>query len=148
MGVKIEVLYTKDTPFSEMIKQIDELAKAKPEDRWLVPLPFLERIVETRSMTSIRYAIEDLIKLFLRDDTAALERADGVRLTKALSTNNLDQIWLTAHEMAAEPERNPDVTSRVYHREYAQRIQEFLNKRTPAKNTVQELNKMTDIIGD
>lgn len=145
MGVKIEVLFTKDTPYGDMLKKIEELAKEHMEP-WLVPLPFLERIIETRGLTVIHYAIDDFVKIFDRDDTAAIKVGDMKRLMEMMTSNKLDEVWMIAHEMCAEPDRNLDAEGRVKHREKAQELRDWLNKHSPAKNSVDELNKMTDII--
>lgn len=149
MGIRLEVLYTKDTPYGEMLSRIEELAiQQGKDDEWLVPLPFLERVIETRGLTVLQYAVIDLIELFMREDMPKLNRDDMRRLHEMRTLNSLDKVWVIAHEMAAEPNRNPDAASRVYHREEAQRIQDFLNKRTPAKNSVQDLDKQLDILGE
>lgn len=147
MGVKIEVLFTKDTPYGDMLEKIEELAKEHMEP-WLVPVPFLERIIGTRGLTVIQYAIDDFIKIFERDDTASIKDGDMKRLKAMLGTNKLDEVWVIAHEMCAESDRNPDVNSRVAHRQEAQRIQDFLNKHTPAKNSVSDLNAQERILSE
>lgn len=145
MGVKVEVLYTKDTPFDEMIPKIAQAYKelGKDEEGYKIPVPFLERITETRALSVIQHAVDELFKAI---DFSWFTRGDIRQMHRLVQLNVLDEVYIIAHEMCAEPDRNLDTEGRVKHREKAQELQDWLNKRTPAKNSVQDLNAMTDII--
>jgi hypothetical protein len=160
MGVKIEVLYTKDTPFVDMIAHLRELiydvAQQDPRPLTFIPVPFLERVLETRSLTVIHDAMDQLADVFTQEwrgkDWSIVDGNPDPNDLKAVlwmkQTNNLDAIWLLCHELLAQPKRNIDALSRVWHRREAETLMEWINKRTPAKNTPEDIESIIKLVRD
>jgi len=160
MGVKIEVLYTKDTPFVDMIAKMREwiydVAQQDPRPLTFIPVPFLERVLETRSLTVIHDAMDQLTDVFTQEwrgkDWSIVDGYPDPNDLKAVrwmkQSNNLDAIWLLCHELLAQPKRNIDTLSRDWHRREAETLMEWINKRTPAKNTPEDIESIIKLIRD
>lgn len=147
MGVKVEVLFTKDTPFGEMIAKIrEEVQKNKIwGKKELIPLPFLERIAETRGMSVIDGAVTDLLEMYL-ECGVGVDWRDLEYMTMIKETNSLDVVWIIAHEMAAMQVRNLDLHSREEHRKRASEIREWLIRND--KKLPMGVSKMLDSLAD
>lgn len=147
MGVKIEVLYTKETPFGEMIAKIREAVQKDKISgkKELIPLPFLERIAETRGMSVINGAVADLLEMYL-ECGVGVDWRDLEYMTMIKETNSLDVIWIIAHEMAAMQIRNLDFHSREEHRKRSTEIREWLIRHD--KKLPDAASKMLDGLAD
>ena len=93
MGVKIEWLFHKDMPFPTMISKIVDSYLDLPAGEALrVPLPFLQRLLETNSLTVIHLAIEDYRDAIDFPDLPKLDSADEADLVRIEKSDKLDEI--------------------------------------------------------
>ena len=102
MGVKIAIAFHKDMPFPELIEKIVAAYKDAevPAEGFKVPYPFWAAILDTRSMTVIHYAVEELLKAYEKADDLHLElqAEETAALKKILNTRKLDEVYLVCHE--------------------------------------------------
>jgi hypothetical protein len=113
MGVKIEYLFHKDMSFAEMIPKIAEAYRLVAVDskeldlpaiEVRAPLPFLERVLQTNSMTVIRNAVEDLLKVLHTVEHMSTE--DLRNLAQISNAEDLDEVDSIAKNMVTEIKRS------------------------------------------
>lgn len=128
MGIKFTILFHKDMPFDEMISKIVEsyrnLKKDGITESMEVPLPFLERILNTRSRTVIDDAVSNLA-IALADE-GLLPTESQSRLMRVMSMAKLDEIYFTVHELIADLLEDTDPVGCDFHLKKAHELREYL----------------------
>lgn len=93
MGIKVEMFITKDMSFPTMISKIvDSYVDLPAGESLRVPLPFLQRLLETNSLSVIHLAIEDYRDAIDIPDLPNLNSADDADFIRIEKSNKLDEI--------------------------------------------------------